>query len=239
MRPGSSASRVLHQPEPDSASSAISHAASAASISRRIMARRAVAAVTSATRSGWYIAGSASLASIRARSWPSLNDAAPPRLSRVCATARVACAPRPARAGRPCGSAPHRRRTLGGRAPQAACGTRRDRRRNRPDRAVRTSHSRSATSSDQMRVVGDQQHRALEIGQRLHQRLARIDVEMVGRLVQDQQMRRVARHQREQQPRLLAAGEGLRPVSARSASSPNRASCARSCGRRAGSARAM
>ncbi len=58
---------------------------------------------------------------------------------------------------------------------------------------------------DQMRVVRDQQHRALEIGERADQRLARVDVQMVGRLVEDQQMRRVARGQRQQQPRLLAA----------------------------------
>ncbi len=49
--------------------------------------------------------------------------------------------------------------------------------------------------------------RALEISQRAHQRLARVDVEVVGGLVEDQQLRRVARGQRQQQPRLLAAGQ--------------------------------
>ena len=55
--------------------------------------------------------------------------------------------------------------------------------------------------------MGDQQHGALEIGERFYQRLARIDVEVVGRLVQNQQLRRVARRKRQQQPRLFATGQ--------------------------------
>ena len=58
-----------------------------------------------------------------------------------------------------------------------------------------------------MPVVADHHHRAAEFGERLDQRLARLDVEMVGRLVEDQDMRRVARDQRERQPRPLAARE--------------------------------
>ena len=84
---------------------------------------------------------------------------------------------------------------------------------------------------DQMRIVGDQHHRALEVGQRPHQRLARIDVEMVARLVEDQQLRRLAGGQRQQQPRFFAPRQVGHRVSARSASSPNRASCARTCAR--------
>jgi hypothetical protein len=62
-----------------------------------------------------------------------------------------------------------------------------------------------------MRVVGDQQHGAFILGQRLHQRFPRIDVQVVGRLVQDQQMRRIPRTQREQQPRLLTPRTGADP----------------------------
>jgi hypothetical protein len=58
-----------------------------------------------------------------------------------------------------------------------------------------------------MRIVRDQQHRALEIRQRLDQRLTRIDVEMIGRFVQHQQMRCLARRQRQQQPCLFATGQ--------------------------------
>ena len=46
---------------------------------------------------------------------------------------------------------------------------------------------------------------------RLDQRRARVHVEMVGRLVEQQQVRRVARRQRQQQARLLAARQARRP----------------------------
>ena len=62
----------------------------------------------------------------------------------------------------------------------------------------------------QVAVVADQDHRALVVVERAHQRLARIDVEVVGRLVEDQQVRPVEGRQREQQARLLAAREVLR-----------------------------
>ncbi len=58
---------------------------------------------------------------------------------------------------------------------------------------------------DKMRIMRDQHHSAGKIGQRLHQRLAGIDVEMVGRFVQDQHLRRLPRREREQQAGLLAA----------------------------------
>ena len=63
---------------------------------------------------------------------------------------------------------------------------------------------------DQVAVVADQDHRALVVVERAHQRLARIDVEMVGGLVEDEQMRAVERRQREQQAGLLAARQVLR-----------------------------
>ena len=53
--------------------------------------------------------------------------------------------------------------------------------------------------------MADHDHGAAEAGQSLDQRLARLDVEMVGGLVQDQDMRRVPRDQRKRQPRPLAA----------------------------------
>ena len=62
----------------------------------------------------------------------------------------------------------------------------------------------------QVAVVADQDHRALVVVERAHQRFACVDIEMVGGLVEDQQVRPVEGGEREQQPRLLAAGEVLR-----------------------------
>ena len=53
----------------------------------------------------------------------------------------------------------------------------------------------------------DQDHRAFIIIDRLDQGGAAVDVEMVGRLVEDQQMRAVKGREPHQEPRLLAAGE--------------------------------
>ena len=60
---------------------------------------------------------------------------------------------------------------------------------------------------EQMPVVADHHHRPAELGQRLDQSVARLDIEMVGRLIEDQNMRRLAGDQRERQPRPLAARE--------------------------------
>ena len=57
----------------------------------------------------------------------------------------------------------------------------------------------------QMRVVAHQHDGAVEVVDGVDQRGARIHVEVVGRLVEQQQVRGVARGQRQQQPRLLAA----------------------------------
>ena len=85
----------------------------------------------------------------------------------------------------------------------------------------RTSHSRSARRLDQMPVVADENDGAVVIRQRVDQRLAAVDVEMVGRLVEDQEVRRVKRRQRQQQPRLLAARQlSAHLVSALSAPKP-------------------
>jgi hypothetical protein len=54
-------------------------------------------------------------------------------------------------------------------------------------------------------VVTHQHHRPREIVDRLDERLAGLDVEVIGRLVEDQQRRRVVRHESQVQPRPLAA----------------------------------
>ena len=62
---------------------------------------------------------------------------------------------------------------------------------------------------DQRAIVGDENHRAVVIVERVEQRATAVDVEMVGRLVQDQQVRRRHGNQVQQQPRPLAAGQAL------------------------------
>ena len=58
---------------------------------------------------------------------------------------------------------------------------------------------------DHVTIVADQDHRTRIGIERLDQRLARIDIQVVGRLVEDEEMRRIARDQREREPRALAA----------------------------------
>ena len=55
--------------------------------------------------------------------------------------------------------------------------------------------------------MADDDDGTVESVDRLDQRLARIDVQMVRRLVEQQDMGPVSRHQREQQARLLASGQ--------------------------------
>jgi len=64
---------------------------------------------------------------------------------------------------------------------------------------------------DQVRVVGDQDHRPLVAVDRLHQRLTAVDVQMVGRLVHQDDVRRFPADQREQQPCLLPARQIANP----------------------------
>ena len=64
-----------------------------------------------------------------------------------------------------------------------------------------------------MHVVADEDHRAGIGGQRLDQRLAALDVEVVRRLVEDQHVRRVDRGQQQRQPRLLTARQPRPPPS--------------------------
>ena len=60
-----------------------------------------------------------------------------------------------------------------------------------------------------MPVVRDEHQRALELRQRHRQRLACFQIEMVGGLVEQQQIRPLPDEQRERKARLLAAGEVL------------------------------
>ncbi len=53
----------------------------------------------------------------------------------------------------------------------------------------------------------DEDHGAFEILQRVDQHLLGRQVEVVGRLVEHQEVRRVVEHPRHGEPRLLAAGE--------------------------------
>ena len=72
-----------------------------------------------------------------------------------------------------------------------------------------------------MAVVRHQDRSAGIFVDRLDQRGAAVDVEMVGRLVENDQMRAAEGREAEQQPRLLAAGQTLRPgVSAAAAENP-------------------
>ena len=62
---------------------------------------------------------------------------------------------------------------------------------------------------EHMPVVADQYHRAVKPVQGLDQRLTRIDVEVVRRFVEDQQVRRIAGDQRQREPRAFAARQLL------------------------------
>ena len=62
---------------------------------------------------------------------------------------------------------------------------------------------------EQMAVMRDQDDGAGKVVQRMDQRFAAVDVEMVGRLVEDEQVRPVEGGKPHQQPRLLAAGQIL------------------------------
>jgi glycine dehydrogenase subunit 2 len=80
---------------------------------------------------------------------------------------------------------------------------------------------------DHVAIVADQDDRARIGVERLDQRLARIDVEVVGRLVEDQQMRRIAGDQRQRQPRPLARPKACRPAFCARPGEAEPPSCAR------------
>ena len=56
-----------------------------------------------------------------------------------------------------------------------------------------------------MAIMADDNHGAGIVGQSLNQRLSGIDIEMVGRFIQDQQMRGIPGDECERQPSALAA----------------------------------
>ncbi len=89
------------------------------------------------------------------------------------------------------------------------------------DRAVVHQPEAVGDQFDEMRVVADEDDRAAVFGEGLDQRLAAFDVEMVGRLVEDDQMRRVDGGDQQAEPRLLAARQprdlGRRDVGAETA----------------------
>ena len=60
---------------------------------------------------------------------------------------------------------------------------------------------------DQVGVVAGENDRAFEIVERLDEGFARVHVQVVGRLVEQKNLRRRRRHQREQESRFLAAGK--------------------------------
>ena len=126
-------------------------------------------------------------------------------------------APPRARGRPPCG--PSCRALRPARPPSAGSGRARSRcsprccRRSRVAVPSSTSTSRSAVSSTMWRSWLIRITAPSIVVERLDQRLARIDVEVVGRLVEDQQVRRVAGDQRQRQPRALAARKLGRPRS--------------------------
>ena len=61
--------------------------------------------------------------------------------------------------------------------------------------------------AQQVTVVRDHHQRAFEIDQRLGQRLTHVEIQVVGRFIEQQQVRALPDDQRQHQPRLLAAGE--------------------------------
>ena len=72
-------------------------------------------------------------------------------------------------------------------------------------RAAIDQHQPVGGQFDHMPIVADQDHRPAIGVERLHQGLARVDIKVVGRLVEDEDMRRIARHQRQREARPLAA----------------------------------
>ena len=77
----------------------------------------------------------------------------------------------------------------------------------RGDASVRDQPQLVGGRAQQVAVVRDDDQRAVVILQRFGQRLAHLDVEVVGRLVEDQQVRLLPHEQREREARLFAAGK--------------------------------
>lgn len=63
--------------------------------------------------------------------------------------------------------------------------------------------------ADQVTIVRDHNQRALKLNQRFGQRLTHVEVEVVGRFIEQQQVRALPDDQRQHQTRFFAAGETL------------------------------
>ena len=60
---------------------------------------------------------------------------------------------------------------------------------------------------DEVPVVRDEDQRAPEVRERVEQHVLRVEIEMVGRLVEEQRVRRSQQHAGDGEPRPLAAGQ--------------------------------
>ena len=77
------------------------------------------------------------------------------------------------------------------------------------DRAVAAEREEAVEAAEEPAVVGDRDDGAEERVERLLERLGRREVEVVGRLVEQQQVRARQLEQQDLEPRLLAAGQRL------------------------------
>ena len=75
------------------------------------------------------------------------------------------------------------------------------------DLPIRDENECVAHRPQQRTVVRDQHHAALEFGQRRSESVPHFQVQMVGRLVEEQQIRPLPHEKREHETRLLASGE--------------------------------
>jgi hypothetical protein len=71
-------------------------------------------------------------------------------------------------------------------------------------------HDLRGEAFDEIAIVRDEDQRAAVIGERVEQHFLRIDVEMVGRLVEQQRVRWPQQHARHGQARPLTAGQHRR-----------------------------
>src|SRR5687767_11060303 len=69
-----------------------------------------------------------------------------------------------------------------------------------------------AQAPQERAVVRYEQHRAFKVRKRFDEHLLRREIEMVCRLVEDEEVRRIQEHARHDQSRALAAGERLDPL---------------------------
>ena len=76
--------------------------------------------------------------------------------------------------------------------------------------ALAFEHQRAGDDIVEKRsIVADEQQGSLVVGQQLFQKLERLDVEIVGRLIENQHVCRLSENFRQQQAIAFAAGERL------------------------------